>query len=131
MALNLYDIHPDPENAPGYTTRYDDIPEFVWQRYRDQPKELKKREKAFAKDAKYACMYACYTLQGPFPLGEAAIAKDAQQAFYYADRVLGRPFPAGEAALAKVDVWSHKYAYHVLKLPDAEAKNWSKQCQAA
>ena len=38
-----------------------------------QPEKLKKREKALAKDAEIAYMYAKYILEGPFSAGEPAI----------------------------------------------------------
>ena len=101
MSLNLYDLHPDPEKAPDYKRHHDTVPQLVWEKYKDEPKELKKREKALAKDPKIAFLYAKDILQGPFPAGEAAIAKSR-----------------GYAPL---------YAKNVLDLPDAEAMAWPKK----
>ena len=97
--MNLYDLHPDPKSAPGYATRYDDIPELIWEKYCTKPKELKKREKALAKKARYAYWYAYDILHGPFPAGEAAIAADPGYAYLYSVFVLRRRFPAGEAVI--------------------------------
>jgi hypothetical protein len=125
--MNLYDLHPDPESAPGYDTRYDDVPELVWKKYRDQPEELRKREKALAREAKYAYRYA-HVLKGPFQAGEAAIATRGEYVFVYARNVLRSPFPAGEAAVAK-SCYAYIYAREVLNLPEEEAmrrsRNWN------
>ena len=112
--MNLYDLHPDPEKAPGYATRYDDVPELVWDRYKHQPEELKIREKALAKSGEYAYWYAREVLKAPFPAGEAEIAKDAAWAYRYARWVLKGPFPAGEAAIAKDLIFAYFYARDVL-----------------
>ena len=124
MALNLYDLHPDPENAPDYDLHHDTVPELVWKKYKDDPKELKKREKALAKDLHIAFDYAKRILKGPFPAGEAVIAKHSNYAYYYAKEVLKGPFPAGEAAIAKDPQFSYEYAKTILGLPEAEAKVW-------
>ena len=127
--MNLYDLHPDPKNAPGYATRYDDIPELIWERYRGQaaavkwPSELRKREKALARSAKYAYLYAAHVLKGPFPAGEAVIAKDPEYAYYYAVNCLGGPFLAGEAAMASHSGYAYYYARWILnaRFPAGEA----------
>ena len=115
--MNLYQYHPDPENAPGYATRYDTVPELVWERYELQLYELKKREEVLAKDAKYAYEYARWVLNGPFPAGEAALAKDAWYAYEYARWVLKGPFPVGEAVIAEDAQCAYWYARDVLGGP--------------
>ena len=86
--MNLYAIHPDPENAPYREWAFENVPELVWYTYIDQPEELKKREKALAKEAEYAYYYAAYVLKGPFPAGEAAIDTNGGYSFLYARWVL-------------------------------------------
>ena len=125
--MNLYEYHPDPENALGYVTRYDDVPELVWEKYKKQPEELKKREATLAKEARYAYWYARYVLMAPFPAGEPAIAKSSACAYFYAAEILNGPFPAGEAALAEDGHYAACYARYVLKLSQNEARAWGKQ----
>lgn len=114
--MNLYNLHPNPRKAPGYSTRHDTVPELIWKRYKNQPAELKKRELALAKNAEHAFLYANLILNGPFPAGEAAIASDASYSFAYAHFVLRGPFPAGEAAIASDARCAFWYARDVLKL---------------
>jgi hypothetical protein len=121
--VNLYDLHPDPENAPYREWAYENVPELVWERYRDQPGELKKREQALAKEARYAYWYAHNVLGGAFPAGEAAMAQSDGWACYYAPYVLGGPFPAGEPEIAKSH-WAYYYAEKVLKLAPTEVETW-------
>jgi hypothetical protein len=99
--MDLYALHPDLLNAPGYATRHDTVPCLIWERYQHQPEELRKREKALVKEARYAYLYAQWVLKGPFKAGEPAIAKNAEYAYYY--------------------------ACNVLKLPYEEARDWCKQ----
>ena len=127
MALNLYDLHPDPKKAPYRDTAYETVPKLVWEKYQKQPQELKKRERVLAKDAEIAYLYAKYILKGPFPAGEAAIATDAHHTYYYARDVLKGPFPAGEATMAESAHFAPQYARNVLKIPDEEAKVWPKK----
>jgi hypothetical protein len=124
MPLDLYDIHPDKENAPHRDVAYDRVPELVWERYWDQPKELKKRERALARSPEYAFHYALDVLGGPFPAGEPAIAREAQYAYKYARYVLKEPWPAGEPAIAGDPYYAYRYANHVLGLPAAAAVAW-------
>ena len=113
--MNLYNFHSKPESLLQYTTMSETNPHIFWEKYKNSPEELKKREKYIAADAKYAYYYAYYTLEALFPAGEEAIASDAEYAFYYAKNVLKGPFPKGEAAIAKDARFAYRYAKEVLK----------------
>ena len=139
--MNLYNLHISPESLLLFKEADEYVLEVFFRKYRDEPEELRKREKAIsvdsyytfyyaqdivkgafpageaaiAKNAYYAFSYAINVLKGPFPLGEAAIAKDSWYAFSYAINVLKGPFPAGEEAISKVAEYACEYAAHVLK----------------
>ena len=121
--MNLYNLHPDPANAPYREWAFENIPELVWEKYHSQPEELKKREKALATEAWCVYSYAVDVLKGPFPAGEAVIAKDFKYAYYYARDVLEGPFPAGEAAISR-SPYASSYAFSILKLPITAAYVW-------
>ena len=110
--MDLYKLHSSPKSLDHYDTAFDLVPALVWERYRNNPAELKKREAVLAKDAKCAYWYARYVLNGPFKAGEAAIAKDTEYAYWYARHVLHGRFKAGEAAIAKDPEFSYMYAHH-------------------
>ena len=63
-------------------------PERAWEKYKDNPEELKKREHLWTASANYAYSYARYVLKKPFPLGEKAIASDPYYAYHYVLYVL-------------------------------------------
>jgi hypothetical protein len=109
--MDLYDLHPDPEGAPYRDWAFDRVPELVWETYHGRPDELRRRESALAREAKYAYAYAAVTLRGPFPAGEPAIATSAFYAYYYARHILGGRFPAGEPAIARDPVLAANYAH--------------------
>ena len=113
--MNLYNFHSKPESLDNYAQVYDGNPDFFWQKYKDNPEELKKREKYIARDPEYALKYAEKILKGPFPASEAEIAKVAAYSYYYARDVLDGPFPAGEDTLAKDGYYAFVYARDVLK----------------
>ena len=93
-------MHAEPHKLKNYDA-FETVPKLVWQKYKGDKAELKKREAIFAKDAEYAYRYAYFVLNGPFRAGEAAIAKDPELAVNYAINILKGPFKAGEAAIAK------------------------------
>ena len=105
----LFKYHANPKSLPDYEKSYNTVPELVWKRYRNKPKELKKREHILAKDYQIAHWYALEVLRKPFPLGEEAISKDAQYSYYYAKYVLKGRFELGEAAISKDEHWNQKY----------------------
>ena len=113
--LNIYKYHTHPETLPLYERAMECVPDCFWEKYKDNPEELKKREGAIAKSAKYSYLYALYVLRNRFEAGEKAIATDAWYSFMYAREVLKERFEAGEKAIA-TDAWySFMYAREVLK----------------
>ena len=113
--MNLYNLHSKPAALVHFEKVTETNPDFFWEKYKNNPEELKKREKYIAKSAQFAYYYARDVLKGPFPTGEEAIAKDAYYAFQYAKNILKGPFPAGEEAIAKNAGFAKLYAKRVLK----------------
>ena len=74
--MNLYNLHSEPESLDHFEKVTETNPDFFWEKYKNKPEELKKREKYIAKSTKYAYMYAQSILKGPFPAGEEAMGKD-------------------------------------------------------
>jgi hypothetical protein len=74
--MNLYQFHKNPHLIHGHKQADEVVPDIVWNKYSHDPKELKKREDALAKDPEYAYMYALDILKKPWPKGEATIAKN-------------------------------------------------------
>jgi hypothetical protein len=134
--MNLYNYHSQPEDLHKHKEAEDSVVEVFWDKYKNNPKELKKREPAIAKSAEYSYYYAKNVIHGKFPLGEAAIAKDSYYSYYYARDVLKGRFPLGEPAIAKDAEYSYWYAKYVLKgeFPLGEPaikrdkKNWKGYC---
>jgi hypothetical protein len=125
--MNLYKLHDKPESIHGHDKMDTHVIDAFWDKYKDNPAELKKREKAIAKHTEYAHHYA-NILKGPFPAGEDAIAKDAFSSLYYAGSILKGRFPKGEKEIAKYPGYAYRYAEYVLKGPfklgeDAISKN--------
>ena len=113
--MNLYNLHSDPQSLLYFEEVPEIVPDLFWDKYKNNPEELKKREREISKYAEYSYYYARGVLEGPFPLGEAAIAKRGVYAYYYARFVLKDPFPAGEAAIATNPGCALAYATTVLK----------------
>ena len=113
--MNLYKFHAKPESLNHYQIVSETNPEVFWEKYKNNPIELKKREKYIAENTLYSYKYAVDVLKGPFPAGEEAISKVAEYACEYARYALKGPFPAGEAAIATDIFCSEDYAIDVLK----------------
>ena len=113
--MNLYNFHAKPKLLDGYDSVPENNPHFFWEKYKNNPAELKKREKYIAKSANYAYLYAGDVLNGPFPAGESEIAKDVYYAYWYAADILGAPFPLGEEAISKNALYARWYARDVLE----------------
>ena len=113
--MNLYNLHISPESLLLFKEADEYVLEVFWDKYRNKPGELRKRERAISKYAEYSYYYVRDVLKRPFPAGEAAIAKDAYHANNYARDILKGPFPAGEAAIAKDQYYAIEYAKNVLK----------------
>jgi hypothetical protein len=135
--VNLYKFHQEPKDLHKHKEADESVIEVFWDKYKKNPKELKKREPAIAKSAKYSYLYARNILEGRFPLGEPDIAKDGEYSYYYAEDVLKGRFELGEPAIAKSAEYSYLYARDVLKgkFPLGEPaikrdkKNWDDYCK--
>ena len=113
--MNLYNLHSEPESLLYFGEATEMVAKLFWEKYKNNPAELRKREAAISFVAFYAYLYANYVLKGPFPKGEAAIATDAYSAYLYARDVLEGPFPKGEAVIAKDADHAQYYATVILK----------------
>ena len=49
--LNIYKYHTDPKSFALYEKAMECIPDLFWEKYENNPEELKKREKAIATNA--------------------------------------------------------------------------------
>jgi hypothetical protein len=122
--MNLYNLHTDPKSLKHHDFHHNTVPDLFWDKYGNNPAELKKREQAIAKDPGYAVMYARDVIKRPWKPGEAAIAKDPLTvlddgevncvALDYAKHVLHGRFPAGEKVIASNPVTAYEYAKDVL-----------------
>jgi hypothetical protein len=112
--VDLYAIHPDPENAPYRDWAFERVPALVWERYREEPEELRAREPVIARSAKYAYWYATFALGGPFPAGEPAIAA-SQYSRQYSRYVLGLQGCEAESWPERPSLWRRlKYEINFL-----------------
>ena len=113
--LNIYKYHTHPEVFSLYEKAMECIPEFFWEKYKNNPEELKKREGAVAKSAEYSYLYAVKVLKTRFEAGEKAMATDAWVSYRYAREVLKKRFEAGGKAVATNAEYAYWYARDVLK----------------
>jgi hypothetical protein len=107
--MNIYKHHSDPKSLKHYDAAHEAVPKLVWEKYKNNPSELKKRENALAKDPVYAYLYATDVLHGPFPKGEDTIAKSSVCAYLYVKNVIKGRWPPGEPAIAKSNGFSFEY----------------------
>lgn len=121
--MNLYNLHINQESLLFFVEASEVIPTLFWAKYKNNPEELKKRERYIAAAAEYSYLYARKVLKKTFPLGEDAISKDAHFAYHYAKDILRGPFPAGEEAISKDAYFALKYATDIVKgaFPAGEA----------
>jgi hypothetical protein len=113
--VNLYNYHTDKKTLKGYDNKDELIPTEVWDKFKNQPDELKKREHVLARNAKTAYKYAVYVLDGRFKLGEPALSKNSQYAMSYAQFLNG--FPAAETLFANNAIDALTYSTDVIKKP--------------
>ena len=128
--MYLYDLLDDPKKSPSYE-KAERSPILVWRKYKNNPKELKKREDVLAKHPEVAYRYAEEILGHRFPEGEPAIATSPKFAFWYADYVLNGRFPEGEDAIATNPVYAAIYARDMIEGPWPEAEKTIMQHQEA
>ncbi len=79
-------------------------------------------ESVIAQDASWACYYAKYVLQSPWPEAAQVIAQDAYWAYEYARAILKTPWPKGEPAIAQIPIYEYLYTENVLKTPEDLAR---------
>lgn len=111
--MNLYKLHKDPKSLDHHEDAHDAIVHLFWDKFKDNPAELKKREKAISQSAKYSWWYA-EKIHGRFKLGEPAIAKDPHFSYSYARHILEAPFELGEPSIATDGVTAYLYATNIL-----------------
>ena len=114
--LNIYDYHTNPESFTNREKVLDSVPDFFWEKYKNNPDELKKREKAIAKSAQYSYYYAYLILKGRFEAGEKSIATNAQYSYAYAIVVLKNRFEAGEKSIASNAHYSFLYNWDISRI---------------
>ena len=116
--MNVFKFHSNPEKSKRFKELTQNSPAYIWDKYKDEPDELKKYEHVIATSSKFSFKYASEVLKGPFKLGEPAIAKiakNAKHAYYYSIFILNGPFKLGEPAIATSSAESYFYATQVLK----------------
>ena len=106
VIMNLYDLHPNPKEAPGYEKRFM-VPEIAYKEALKrawgkvgQERRSPDLEPAIAKDPMRAVLYARDVIREPFPEAEPVIAKSAFMSRLYAEYVLRGRFPLGEPTIA-------------------------------
>lgn len=112
--MNLYDFHDEPKSLHAHDEADYKVVKVFWDKYKDDPEELKKREKALAKNGHYAIQYALRILKKPFPEGEKAIFNEPHAAVSYA-RIFGIRNKDAEKLIAKNSYYSFVYAKDIIK----------------
>lgn len=115
--MNLYSLHSHPKKLHRHEEADNAILSVFWEKYKNNPKELNKREDIIAKDAKHSYEYAIQVLKDRFPKGEPVIAKNAHLAVYYAMHILKDRFVKAEEAIATNATYARFYSVFVLKKP--------------
>lgn len=106
--LNIYKYHTHPATLSLYDKMDEINPDFFWDKYRNNPEELRKGEGVISKSAKYSYLYAREILKGRFEAGEEVIATDAWSSYWYARDVLRERFELGEKILLR-SRWKQSY----------------------
>ena len=73
--MSLYDLHNKPKDLHRHDDADTNLVEIFWDKYENNPAELKKRELAISKSTEYSYYYAREIINGRFELGEDAISK--------------------------------------------------------
>lgn len=120
--MDLFKFHDEPTSLHKHAEATEVVPKLVIEKYKDNPKELKKREAILAKDTNVAWKYVDEISRKPFPAGEEAISKSASRATMYAVLYLKRRFPKGEAVISTTASSALIYARDVLHKPFPEGE---------
>ena len=120
--MNLYDLHSNPEQLHGYSTKEYRVPELAYELAEKRPDLRSKLEPTIMKITKYAYWYAKSILKRPWPEAEPYIMKDPGYAYYYALYILERPWPEAEPYIMKDPYYAYAYARYILRRrwPEAE-----------
>ena len=120
--MNLYDLHSNPEQLHGYSTKEYRVPELAYKLAFWKPELRPKLEPAIMKDPRWAYDYATLVLQRRWAKAEPVIMKDAYYAYYYAKNIMGRAWPEAEPYIMKDPHYAFLYARNILerRWPDAE-----------
>ncbi len=110
--MNLYDLHSNPQELHGYSTKEYRVPELAYELALVRPELRPKLEPAIMKHARYAYMYAKYILKRPWPEAEPYIMKDPKWAYWYAAYILKRRWPEAEPYIMKDSHWWAVYKEH-------------------
>ncbi len=132
--MNLYDLHSNPEELHGYSTKEYRVPDLAYKLAIRKPELRTKLESSFMKNPALAYYYTRdVLLKRRWPEAEPYIMKDPMYATHYAINVLKRRWPEAEPYIMKDPYYAYMYAKFVLKRrwPDAEPYiktdniNWS------
>lgn len=120
--MDLYTLHSNPETLDFHDVADNTVIELFWPKYKNNPEELRKREKAIATNARRSLFYARDTLKGRFPAGEATICKFPKVAIEYVLDIIGAEnarevFPQAEEIISTDADTSFQYALFVVKGP--------------
>jgi hypothetical protein len=115
--MNLYKLHTDPKSLKHHHHHHETVPELIWDKYKNNKEELKKKEGILATDPWCAFLYTKEVLHGSFPAGEQTISKNSYIALFYAENVLHGRFPAAEEEIASDPYGAREYATNIIKGP--------------
>ena len=125
--MNIYDLHSNPEELHGYSTKEYSIPELAYELALVMPELRPKLEPAIMKHPRYAYLYAKFVLERPWPEAEPVIMKDPCYTYYYVKYVLNRPWPEAEPYIMKDSFYAWWYASNILKRRWPEAEPYIKK----
>ncbi len=125
--MNLYDLHSNPKELHGYSTKEYSVPELAYELALVMPELRPKLEPAIMKHPRYAYLYAKFVLERPWPEAEPYIMKESGIAYWYTKLVLKRPWPEAEPAIMKDPYHATVYAIDILKRRWSEAEPYIKK----
>jgi len=124
--MNLYDLHDNPTQLHGYSTKEHRVPELAYKLAIRNPELRPKLESVFMKDPQLAYAYADNVLRRRWPKAEPFIMKDTHYAYYYAKNIMGRTWPEAEPYIMKDPHYAFLYARNILERRWLEAEPYIK-----
>lgn len=120
--LNIFEYHETPEVLNMYGVADINIPEFFYEKYHDNIKELEKRKNVIMKSPKYAYDYARRVIKGRWPEAEKYIMEDPNYIYRYALNVIRGRWHEAEPIIMKDPEAAFLYAVDVIegRWPEAE-----------